>query len=44
MADSNAGPPSQEVRGSWNAAIFVGLVLVVAILFTAYVLLWDGGG
>ena len=36
MADSNVG--------SWNSAIFVGLVMVVAILFTAYVLLWDGGG
>jgi hypothetical protein len=44
MADSDAGPASREGRGSWNAAIFVGLVLLVAILFTAYVLLWDGGG
>jgi hypothetical protein len=25
------------------AAIFVGLVLLAAILFTVYVLLWDGG-
>ena len=44
MAASSAGPEPQEGGGSWNAAIFVGLVLVVAALFTAYVLLWDGGG
>jgi hypothetical protein len=43
LADSNEGPASRESRGSWNAAIFVGLVLLVAILFTAYVLLWNGG-
>jgi hypothetical protein len=44
MADSNAGPASRENRGSWTAAVIVGLILVVALLFTAYVLLWDGGG
>ena len=44
MAQSDAAPAESEGHGSWNAAIFVGLVLVVAALFTAYVLLWDGGG
>jgi hypothetical protein len=43
LTDSNEIPASREDRGSWIAAIFVGLVLVAAILFTAYVLLWDGG-
>jgi len=42
MPDSNPGA-SQQNTGSWNAAIFVGLVVVVAALFTLYVLLWDGG-
>jgi len=42
MADHHAA--WSENRGSWNAAIFVGLVLVAAALFTLYVLLWDGGG
>ncbi len=42
MADRDA--MSSESHGSWNAAIFVGLVLVAAALFTLYVLLWDGGG
>ena len=43
LADSNEGPVLRENRGSWKAAIFVGLVLLMAILFTVYVLLWDGG-
>jgi hypothetical protein len=43
VAEGNAGPASRESRGSWIAAIFVGLVLLVAALFTAYVLLWGGG-
>lgn len=42
MADHDAA--SSEGHGSWNAAIFVGLVLVVSALFILYVLLWDGGG
>ena len=44
MPEGNTGPESQQNTGSWNAAIFVGLVVVVAALFTLYVLLWDGGG
>ena len=43
LTDSNEGPASRADHGSWNAAIFVALLLVMAILFTAYVLLWDGG-
>jgi len=38
------GTASPEDDGSWTAAIFVGLVLVAAVLFTLYFLLWDGGG
>jgi hypothetical protein len=38
------GPASPEKDGSWNAAIFVGLLLVAAVVFTLYFLLWDGGG
>ena len=37
-------PASPETSGSWGPAIFFGLVLVAAILFTLYFLLWDGGG
>jgi hypothetical protein len=32
-----------EGQGSWGGAIFVGLVLLAAALFTAYILLWNGG-
>jgi len=35
---------TESNSGSWFAALYVGLVLVVAALFVAYVLLWDGGG
>jgi hypothetical protein len=41
---SDEEPASPENDGSWNAAIFVGLVLVASVLFTLYLLLWDGGG
>ncbi len=34
---------SAEDRGWWIAVIFVGSALALAILFTLYVLLWDGG-
>jgi hypothetical protein len=34
---------SPEDSGSWTGVIFLALVLVVAILFTVYVLAWDGG-
>jgi hypothetical protein len=35
--------PASDNSGTWNAAIFVGLVLAAALLFALYVLLWDGG-
>jgi hypothetical protein len=35
--------PASDNDGSWSAAIFVGLVFAAALLFTLYVLLWDGG-
>jgi hypothetical protein len=35
---------SPERSGSWTGVIFLALVLVLAILFTVYVLAWDGGG
>ena len=44
MTYSDEGPASPENDGSWTAAIFIGLVLVAAVLFTLYFLLWDGGG
>jgi len=34
---------SREDSGSWNGVIFLALVLLLAILFTVYVLAWDGG-
>jgi hypothetical protein len=40
---SDEGPASEN-GGSWNAAIFVGVVFVAAALFTLYIVLWDGGG
>jgi hypothetical protein len=43
MTDRNEGSAAQENTGSWNAAIFVGLLLVAAALFALYVLLWNGG-
>ncbi len=43
MTDSNAGPASPDDSGSWFAAIFFALAVAAAILFTLYVLLWDGG-
>jgi hypothetical protein len=43
MTYSNEGPASQDNGGSWLAAIFFGLTVAAAILFTLYVLLWDGG-
>ena len=36
--------PASENGGSWSAAIFFGLVMLAAVLFTLYFLLWDGGG
>lgn len=43
MTTSNEGSASGEATGSWFPAIFFGLVIVLAVLFTLYVLLWDGG-
>jgi hypothetical protein len=43
-SESDEGPTSPDDGGSWTAAIFVGLMLVAAALFTLYFLLWDGGG
>jgi len=43
MTDSYEGPTSRDNGGSWFAAIFFGLIVAAAILFTLYVLLWDGG-
>jgi hypothetical protein len=44
LTDTDEKPASPDADGSWIAAIFVGLVLVAAVLFTLYFLLWDGGG
>ena len=44
MTYNDEQPTSPEDDGSWNAAIIIGLMLVAAVLFTLYFLLWDGGG
>lgn len=44
MTYGNEGPASRDDDGSWFAALFFGLTVAAAILFTVYVLLWDGGG
>ena len=41
---NDEGPAGTDDGGSWTAAIFIGLTLVAAVLFTLYLLLWDGGG
>ena len=43
MTESNEGPASRDDGGSWYAAIFFGVLVAAAILFTLYELLWDGG-
>jgi hypothetical protein len=43
MTHSNEEPAPRDDGGSWFAAIFFGLTIAAAILFTLYVLLWDGG-
>jgi hypothetical protein len=40
---ANEEPESAENPGSWFPAIFFALVILAAILFTLYALLWDGG-
>ena len=37
----SAAPPDDHAW--WIALIFVGSAVVLAILFTVYVLVWDGG-
>ena len=44
MSYNDEGPAAPDDGGSWTAAIFIGLTLVAAVLFTLYFLLWDGGG
>jgi len=43
MTESTEGPTSRDDEGSWFAALFFGVTIAAAILFTLYVLLWDGG-
>ncbi len=43
MTNLDHGTTSSDDPGSWTAAIFIGLVLLAAVLFTVYVLVWDGG-
>ena len=43
MAASNDDAGADVATGSWIPAIFFGLVILAAILFTLYVLLWNGG-
>jgi hypothetical protein len=40
--DEGSAPPADQ--GFRIAVTFFGLVLLVAVLFTLYFLLWDGGG
>jgi hypothetical protein len=41
---SDEEPASEKNEGARIAVIFVGFLLVAAVLFTLYFLLWDGGG
>jgi hypothetical protein len=45
--DGHAVDPSEATASPddrwWIAAVFVAFLLVAAILFTVYVLAWDGG-
>jgi len=43
MTETNEGPATRDDEGSWFAALFFGVTIAAAILFTLYVLLWDGG-
>ena len=43
MAESNEAPASAEDNGSWTPVIYFGLLILAAIVFTVYVLAWDGG-
>ena len=43
MTDSNDQTASSDL-GFKIAIAFVGFVLVAALLFTVYLLAWDGGG
>jgi hypothetical protein len=44
LIDRDEPPASAKNDGARIAAIFVGFILVAAVLFTLYFLLWDGGG
>jgi hypothetical protein len=44
VTDSYDEPTAEDNAGFRIAALFVGLLIVAAILFTLYFLLWDGGG
>jgi len=43
MTESNDQPTLRDNGRSWFPAVFFGVVVLAAILFTLYVLLWDGG-
>ena len=40
---NDEGSVSGENSGFWIAVTYFGLVILAGLLFTAYVLLWDGG-
>jgi hypothetical protein len=43
LTASDQGPASAGSSGFRIAAIYFGLVILAGLLFTLYVLLWDGG-
>ena len=44
MAHGDDGSAAPDDQGFRIAVIFIGFVLLVAVLFALYFLLWDGGG
>jgi hypothetical protein len=44
VTDSYEEPAAEDNVGFRIAVLFVGFLIVAAILFALYFLLWDGGG
>jgi hypothetical protein len=44
VIERNGEPTSGQNDGSWVGVMFLGLVILLAVLFALYVLLWNGGG
>ena len=44
MTHTDENPTPDDDLGFKIVALYVGLLILAAILFTLYFLLWDGGG